>query len=444
MTVSETATVTTLLCTTQSVCPVCLDVIDAQVVAEGKLVSMEKECPEHGHFKTYLWPDVDHYTWMNSFKFPCVKPEHSVASLKGCPRDCGLCTSHLRHPTLVEIELTERCNLRCPVCFMAAEAVQAAAQPGPSLAELEAIYKGIMKKTGPNTSIQLTGGEPTIRKDLPDIVRLGRDIGFTSIELNSNGVVVAQNPEYVRELAEAGISGIFMQFDGLTSNVYEKIRGADLLHTKLKAIENCREAGVQVVLAMTIINGINQNQIGDVLRFALENRDVIAGIAYQPAFGSGRFEVSNERRLSMGDVAFLLARQSNGILGAYDLWPLGCSHPTCDSATYIVEEKGRFKALTSMITPKEYMENFDPASPQGSVLPDIADKMFPELGPGLSIVVMSYMDATDMDLKRLKECSMTVAGPDGALIPFCSYQLTNIHGQKRAEILAGKLHEKDS
>ncbi|MDD2273106.1 MAG: radical SAM protein [Desulfuromonadaceae bacterium] len=434
----ETAAVTTLLNTTQSVCPVCLDVVDAQVVAEGKVVYMKKECPEHGDFTTYLWPDVDHYNWMNSFKFPCVKPDHTGASLKGCPQDCGLCTSHLRHPTLVEIELTERCNLRCPVCFMAAEGVQAAAQPGPSLSELESVFKGIMAKTGPYTSIQLTGGEPTIRKDLPDIVRLGRSIGFTSIELNTNGVVISQRPEYVRELAEAGISGIFMQFDGLTSAVYEKIRGADLLSTKLKAIENCRKAGVQVVIAMTIINGINQDQIGDVLRFALDNRDVIAGIAYQPAFGSGRFEVSNERRLSMGDVAFLLSEQSNGILAPYDLWPLGCSHPTCDAATYVVEEKGRYRALTSMITTKEYVENFDPASPQGSVLPDIADKMFPELELGLSIVVMSYMDATDMDLKRLRECSMTVAGPDGALIPFCSYQLTNIHGQKRAEILAGK------
>ena len=427
-----------LLDSTQSVCPVCLEVVDARIVAEGKVVSMEKGCPEHGAFKTFLWPDVDHYNWMKSFSFPCVKPEQSHAGLHGCPQDCGLCTSHLRHPTLVEIELTERCNLRCPVCFMAAEAVQAAAQPGPDLAGLAAIYKAVMEKTGPDTSIQLTGGEPTIRKDLADVVRLGRSIGFTSIELNTNGVVIAQDSGYVKELAEAGISGIFMQFDGLTSDVYEKIRGTDLLYTKLKAIKNCREAGVQVVLAMTIINGINQDQIGDVLRFALENRDVIAGIAYQPAFGSGRFDVSTERRLTMGDVAFLLAEQSDGVLGAYDLWPLGCSHPTCDAATYVVEENGRFRALTSMITTKEYMEHFDPASPQGSVLPDIADRMFPELGPGLSIVVMSYMDATDMDLKRLKECSMTVAGPDGALIPFCSYQLTNIHGQKRAEILAGK------
>lgn len=434
---SEAQIAVTLLDRTQSVCPHCLEVVDARIVARGDLVFMEKECPEHGAFSTYLWPDVAHYTWMRDFAFPLVAPPVSRASIKGCPRDCGLCKAHLRHPTLVEIELTERCNLRCPVCFMAAESAQAAALPGPGTEQIEGIYRSIMEQTGPHTSIQLTGGEPTIRRDLPDIVRLGRRIGFTSIELNTNGVQIAQDPEYVQELAGAGISGIFLQFDGVTPEVHRIIRGADLLDTKLRAIENCRRAGVQVVLAMTIIKGVNDREIGEVLRFALRSRDVIAGIAYQPAFGSGRFEVSAESRLTMGDVALLLASQSSGIIDPYDLWPLGCSHPTCDSATYIVDYQGRYRTLTSMISRQEYVDHFDPASPQGSVLPDIAEKLFPDLAPGLSVVVMSYMDATDMDLKRLKECSMTVAGPDGSLIPFCSYQLTNIDGRKRADIRSG-------
>jgi len=434
---SEAQLAVTLLDRTQSVCPHCLEVVEARIVARGDVVYMEKGCPEHGEFSAYLWPDAAHYVWMKGFEFPLVHPPANKASIKGCPQDCGLCKAHLRHPTLVEIELTERCNLRCPVCFMAAESAQAAALPGPGPEKLEAIYRSIMEQTGPHTSIQLTGGEPTIRNDLPEIVRLGRRIGFTSIELNTNGVQIAQDPEYVKELARAGISGVFLQFDGVTPGVHRIIRGADLFDTKLRAIENCRRAGVQVVLAMTIIKGVNDHEIGEVLRFALRSRDVIAGIAYQPAFGSGRFEVSAESRLTMGDVALLLASQSNGIIDPYDLWPLGCSHPTCDSATYIVDYQGRYRTLTSMISRQEYVDCFDPASPQGSVLPDIAEKLFPDLAPGLSIVVMSYMDATDMDLKRLRECSMTVAGPEGSLIPFCSYQLTNIDGKKRADIRPG-------
>ncbi len=429
---AEITTVNTVLNRTESVCPICLRVVAAQVVTEGRAVYLEKECPEHGAFKTYLWPDVDHYRWMGAFEFPCVRPKQPLPAVQGCPRDCGPCTGHLRQPTLVELELTHRCNLRCPVCFMAAGSAQKGAPADPDMKAIEDMFRAAIARTGPQTSIQLTGGEPTVREDLADIVRLGRKIGFNAIEVNTNGVVIAQDPGYAARLAEAGISGIYLQFDGLSQEVYRKIRGEDLLAVKLRAIENCRAAGVQAVLAMTVIGGINDGQMGAVLEFALENRDVVVGIAYQPAFGSGRFEVAPERRLTMGDVAFMLAEQSQGLLGPYDLWPLACSHPLCSCATYIVEEQGKFGPLTRRITPAEYTEHFDPASPQGSIFPDIAARRFPELGPGLSVVVMGYMDARSMDLERLRECSMLVAGPEGRLIPFCAYQLTDMSGHKTA------------
>ena len=427
---AENTAVNTVLNRTESVCPECLRVVAAQVVAEGRVVYLEKSCPEHGAFKTYLWPDVDHYRWMESFQFPGVQPEEPLPVKQGCPRDCGPCAAHRRQATLVELELTHRCNLRCPVCFMAAGSAQKAAPPEPDLEAIGGVFRNAMAKTGYQTSIQLTGGEPTVRDDLADIVRLGRKIGFNFIEVNTNGVVIAKDPGYVARLAEAGISGIYLQFDGLSQEVYRKIRGEDLLAVKLRAIENCRTAGVQAVLAMTVIGGINDDQMGKVLEFALDNRDVVGGVAYQPAFGSGRFDVAPERRLTMGDVAFMLAEQSHGLLGPYDLWPLACSHPLCSSATYIVEEKGVFSPLTRRITPAEYAEYYDPASPQGSIFPDIAASRFPGLGSGLSVVVMGYMDARSMDLQRLRECSMLVAGPEGRLVPFCAYQLTDLSGKK--------------
>ncbi|MDT8899834.1 radical SAM protein [Anaeroselena agilis] len=427
---AEFTAVNTVLNRTESVCPVCLRVVAAQVVAEGRAVYLEKECPEHGAYKTYLWPDVDHYRWMGAFQYPGVRPKQPLPARQGCPRDCGPCTGHLRQATLVELELTQRCNLRCPVCFMAAGSAQKAAPPEPDLEAIGSVLRNVMEKTGPQTSIQLTGGEPTVRHDLADIVRLGREVGFLAIEVNTNGVVIAKDPGYAARLAEAGASGIYLQFDGLSQEVYRKIRGEDLLAVKLRAIENCRAAGIQAVLAMTVISGINDDQMGAVLDFALKNRDVVAGVAYQPAFGSGRFDVAPERRLTMGDVAFMLAEQSQGLLGPYDLWPLACSHPLCSCATYIVEEQGKFSPLTRRITPAEYAEYYDPASPQGSIFPDIAASRFPELGSGLSVVVMGYMDARSMDLQRLRECSMLVAGPEGRLVPFCAYQLTDVSGNK--------------
>ena len=417
---------TGVLDTTESLCPICLQVVEARVIVRDGAVYLSKECPDHGPAAICLWPDAEHYQWMNAFRLPFKQPRAQISSKLGCPADCGLCSDHLRHPTLVEIEVTQQCNLRCPVCFVAAGDAQA----DPDLQTLAGMFQAAGSGAGFRTSIQLTGGEPTVRRDLPEIVRLGRHAGFAAIEVNTNGVVIGRDPAFLAGLAEAGISGIYLQFDGLTGAVYEQVRGVDLLRDKLQAIENCRACGVQVVLAMTVIWGVNHDQIGRVLDFALQNQDVVVGVAFQPAFTSGRFDVVFEKRLTMGDVIFMLAEQSSGLIEPYDLWPLGTSHPLCSSATTIVEENGVRFPLTRRITPEEYIRHFDPASPQGSVFLDLAARRFPNLKPGLSVVVMNYMDAMNVDLKRLKECSMTVAMEDGRLIPFCAYQTTALHGRR--------------
>lgn len=411
---------------TQSLCPVCMKVVEARKVVRNGAVYLIKTCPDHGAGASYYWPDADHFRWMQAFRLPFKKPQSQIATSKSCPYDCGLCASHLRHATLVEIEVTQRCNLRCPVCFMAAGGVSV----DPTLETIQSMFQNILQQCTVSTSIQLTGGEPTVHRDLPEIIRMGREAGFSAIEINTNGVLIGSDAGMIERLARAGISGIYLQFDGLTREVYQKIRGADLLEIKLRAIENCRTAGVQVVLAMTVIQGINHDQLGEVLDFALKNQDVIAGVAYQPAFGSGRFEVQSERRLTMGDVIFMLSDQSNGVIQPYDLWPLGCSHSLCSCATYLVNDGEKTTPFTRMITPMEYSQSFDPESPQGSVFADIAARKFPELETGLSVVIMNYMDVGNIDLERLKECSMTVTMEDGRSIPFCAYQMTDINGNR--------------
>jgi len=411
---------------TNSLCPVCLATIPAQVVERGGKVFLEKTCPQHGPHTACIWPDAEHYRWFQAFSLPSRKPVVQTETNAGCPQDCGLCGAHVKHPTVAEIEVTLRCNLRCPVCFMAA----GDAPSDPSVETIATMFAAIRRDSGVQTAIQLTGGEPTVRTDLPEIVLMGRDLGFGAIEVNTNGVMIGRDPGYIHNLAQAGVSGIYLQFDGLTRQVYQQICGADLLETKLKAVEHCRRAGVQVVLAMTVIWGINHDQIGDVLRFALENRDVIAGVAYQPAFGSGRFEVTPERSLNMGDVVFMLAAQSGGLLDPYDFWPLSCSHPLCSCATSIVNDQENRIPFTRYITPEEYAQSFDPNSPQGSVFADIAARRHPQLDPGLAVVVMNYMDAQTLDLKRLKECSMVDVMEDGRMIPFCAYQLSDRQGKR--------------
>ena len=298
------------------------------------------------------------------------------------------------------------------------------------------MYQVIKDAVGTDGAVQITGGEPTCRKDLFEIISMAREMGFWGVELNTNGLVIAARDGYIERLRDAGITGIFLSFDGLTGKVYEETCGRDILDIKLKCIERCRQAGVQVVLCMTILDGLNVDQLGDVLRYSLENSDVIAGLALQPAFSSGRFETEHIDNINAGDVIRELAAQSDGLLDMYDIWPLGTSNPLCDTGVFLVkdpataEHQSGFYPASRRMTFEEYMAGFSPDSPQGSVFLDILYKKGVYVNDGLSIVIMEYMDAYTMDIQRLKECSMMVAQPDGRAIPFCSYHLTNTAGER--------------
>jgi uncharacterized radical SAM superfamily Fe-S cluster-containing enzyme len=264
-------------------------------------------------------------------------------------------------------------------------------------------------------------------------------MGFSAIEVNTNGLAIAGQPGLLASLKEAGATGIYLQFDGTSDDVYSRIRGTGLLAEKLKAVERCREAGVQVVLAMTLIRGINEDQIGAVLDLALQNIDVIGGLALQPAFVSGRFQLARPDPLTMGDVISLLAQQSRGLIGLFDLWPLGCSHPLCSVGTYLAQGEGKsFFSIARVISPEDYLKGFDPNSPQGSVFADLLAGRNDACGKGLSVVVMNYMDARSIDLQRLRECSMTVKTPVGETVPFCAYHLTNVKGDRIYEPPTGR------
>ncbi len=417
---------------TGALCPTCLKEYPAEVYAdEDNVVWMTRECPEHGRLDTRMWPDADHYEWLRSEAFPKTKPQNTHPITDGCPFGCGTCARHERRGTLLEIEVTRNCNLHCPVCFASAEN----GDDDPTLDEIHAMYQVIADAVGTDGAVQITGGEPTTRKDLKDIIYMGREMGFWGIEINTNGLVISSVPGYLEDLVGAGLTGVYLSFDGVTGDVYEATCGRDILDVKLRAIERCREIGIQVVLSVAVVSGVNDHQIGDILRFALENSDVVAGLALQPAFASGRFEADRAIPMSAGDVIYSLAEQSDGLLEVKDIWPLGCSNPLCDTGVFLVksddaEHESGFYPATRRMTMEEYAQGYSPDSPQGSVFLDILYKKGVEVKTGLSIIIMNYMDAVSMDTQRLRECSMMVTMPDGRAIPFCSYHLTNRAGER--------------
>jgi len=443
--------------TTIGMCPECLRELTADVYAsDDGAVWMARTCPEHGTYETRIWPDVEHYLWLTGEALPKTPPRDTIPCTAPCPFGCGTCARHERRGTLLEIEVTRMCNLHCPVCFMSSDDDR----HDPTMDEISAMYDTIARAVGTDGAVQLTGGEPTCRRDLADIIRMGREKGFWGVELNTNGLVIAARDGYLETLRDAGVTGLFLSFDGLTGDVYEATCGRDILAQKLRCVERCREAGVQTVLCMTILAGVNDDQLGDVLRFALENSDVVAGLALQPAFTSGRFDARQATGMTAGDTIFKLAEQSEGLIDVRDIWPLGTSNPLCDTGVFLVHgappdgsneasvgtnigtddsetstepapaHPSGFYPATRIITPEEYRAAFNPDSPQGSVFLDILAARGVPVSDGLSIVIMDYMDRYTMDIQRLRECSMMVTTPDGHAIPFCSYHLTDADGKR--------------
>ena len=411
---------------TESVCPHCLATLPATVYEKNSEVWMRKHCSQHGEFDVYLWPDAEHYRWYCGYSFPSLTRLSQTQATHGCPNDCGLCPGHKRRITLPEIEVSWRCNLSCPVCFMADGCVPADS----SLKDIAKMIETISQFDGPEFPLQITGGEPTVREDLPAIIALARQHGANAVELNTNGLRLGRDIDYVRELKNAGVTNVYLQFDGLDPETTIALRGRDVLPAKLQAIENCRAAGVPVILSVTIVQGVNDRQLGSLIEFAMQNLDVVQGLALQPAFVSGRFDMGARRHLSVGDVARLISEETHGRIRASDFLPVGSSHALCYGSTYLLETDDGYLPFTRELNEQEYRHAFDGCSPQGAVFKDIATDRFNSRDRGLAILIMEYMDAWTMDLERAKGCNLAVTIPDGRSIPFCIYHLTNTRGER--------------
>ncbi|RLI34711.1 radical SAM protein, partial [Candidatus Bathyarchaeota archaeon] len=247
-----------------------MQVIPARIYSDGVRVFMQKECTLHGIFQGLIWSDYQLYHRSFQFNGKKTKPAELATSVsKGCPYDCGLCPEHKQHTCLAILEITDKCNLNCPICLASSPKMS----EDPNIEQIEDALKKLLGYEGRSTSIQLSGGEPTVRQDLADIINIARDLGFKSIEIDTNGIELAKKPKLAKDLADAGLTGIYLQFDGVTADVQASIRGSyiDLLTIKEKAIERAKKAGLEVALAATIVKGVNDNQLWKIIRYAIKN-----------------------------------------------------------------------------------------------------------------------------------------------------------------------------
>ncbi|HEX2966176.1 MAG TPA: radical SAM protein [Syntrophorhabdaceae bacterium] len=451
---------------TESLCPVCLRKIPAKRESRGDDVFLVKTCEDHGPFETIIWRGKP---LMENWQRP-KKPEHAALfyaeARKGCPFDCGLCEAHQQIPCSVLLEVTDRCNLKCTVCFAdAGYTKRDDLQPG----KIRWLLERAIAATGPS-NLQISGGEPTLRDDLPEIVKLAQDVGYSFVQVNTNGIRLASDRDYVNRLKEAGLSSVFLQFDALSDAIYEKLRGKALFDVKLKAVDNCGASGIGVVLVPTLVKGINTGSIGDIVRLALGMSPTVRGIHFQPISYFGRFpgEANDKRRFTLPELMRTLEEQTNGLLKVSDFSPPGCEHAHCSfHASYMNSPDGKLRPLTTenneVCCSVEFSsggvkETVDTVSRRWTLPPRTpsADGCLPVLGnsccnqPPLTrieedldldfllrnaargsftISAMAFQDADNLDLERLRGCCISVISHDGTLVPFCAYNLTARNGQ---------------
>ena len=273
-----------------SICTTCFRRIDAKIVFEDGNVFMLKRCPEHGFERVLMADDVDYYKRCREvFLKKPEMPDHYNTPVKyGCPYDCGLCPDHEQHSCLTLIEICDACNLSCPVCYAESGTHRTTYR---SMEEIERMLDAVVSNEIEPDVVQISGGEPSIHPQILDIIRAAKRRPIRHIMLNTNGIRIANDPEFVAALAEMkrGFE-VYLQFDALSERALRTIRGADLRRVRERALDALDAAGISTTLVCVIRKDVNDNEIGDVLRYAqlthacnrLRSRRRLTGPAWYP------------------------------------------------------------------------------------------------------------------------------------------------------------------
>lgn len=485
---------------TYSVCPVCLKRIPAKREERDGQIYLVKTCPDHGTFSSVIWRNKRKFAdWRG--ERPAVGENENL----NCPAGCGLCAEHRRATCCTLLEITARCNMNCTFCFAEPDGAQ-----DPSLDRVKCWIDDLTEPG--KTLLQLSGGEPTVRDDLPEIVAYAKQAGCKYVQLNSNGLRLAEDEAFVKRLADAGLSFVFMQFDGVDDAVYEKLRRRPMLEVKKRAIEQCGRYGIGVTLVPVIVPGVNTEQIGDIIRFAIQRSPYVRGVHFQPVSYFGRIPElpADDDRYTLDELLEAVVSQSGGLIKEEQIAPSCCDHPMCGfHGDFIVMPGDKLMPLTNYSGKTEAEPEGescccgpDPAEKNrefvgrrwerrdleetcccGESQPEkescccdanadayLLEKAQPEPGScccggtqpeaescccggtqpepksccceeepiditsmegflkrakshGFTITSMAFQDAGNLDIERLRQCSLHVY-KDGKKIPFCAYYLS--------------------
>ncbi|HPF73592.1 MAG: radical SAM protein [Rhodanobacteraceae bacterium] len=435
-----------------SICSTCLRRVEGNLIIKDQRVFMDKWCPEHGRERVLIADDADYYRMARErFIKPPELPERFNTERRwGCPYDCGLCPEHMQHSCLTLVEVTDHCNLRCPICY----ADSGPHRPGfRDLATIERMLDAVVTNEGEPDVVQISGGEPTLHPDFFAILDAARERPIRHLMVNTNGLRIAREPEFVERLAGymPGFE-LYLQFDSLRDEVHQELRGAKLGEIRRRALENLNRHDISTTLVVTVKKGLNDGELGEIIDFALQ-QPCVRGVTFQPIQHAGRAEGFDpaSNRLTLTEVRRRIIEQSAHFEGK-DLIPVPCN-PDSLAMAYALKLGDQVVPLTGMI-PEDTLINAgrntivverDEAlrdqvfklfatnqSPEGQAcslsdllccLPQVQAPA--ELGYRnvFRVLIMAFIDAHSFDLRAVKKSCVHIAQPDGRIIPFDTFNL---------------------
>jgi uncharacterized radical SAM superfamily Fe-S cluster-containing enzyme len=470
---------------TKSICPVCQKKIDAELTEVNGKILIVKTCKEHGTFSATHWESPEVFNFAEQFDyFKYFGDATAPKNPDGCPYSCGSCKSHVSSTVIGVIDVTKRCDLKCSICFSSFDEHEVNYEP--SREKIVEMLEFLSKRNPKPPALLFSGGEPLQREDMPEIIGAAHKLRFMTI-VATNGVRLAESTELAMKLKKNGLNIVYLQFDSFRDEFYEKVRGKKLLKTKMKAIENCRKHDIEIILVNTLMRGFNDNEVGDIIRFAAENSHIIRGVIFQPIAFTGR-ATDNPSREEWRSWHFAeeVEKQSNRQIETTDLfplsvmtspimvmskfmkkpWPLFSCSPQCGLVNWMyvsksgkiipinhfvnferffrvlqrtaesVESKGRFALLSSLFLASMQSLNWLLVAKEIGIFTLMKTIFKMHMSPSYESLAnlrrrifllgcMAFMDTYTFDVNRVRRCVVHYVTPDLKIIPFCAYN--NVH-----------------
>ena len=432
-----------------------------------------KHCPTHGREEVLVADDIEYYKLTQSMTKPGDMPlKFNTPIERGCPYDCGLCPDHEQHSCLTLIELSDRCNLSCPICY---------ADSGPepthhgeprrhrTLAQIEFMLDAIVANEGEPQVVQLSGGEPTIHPDFFKVMDLVKARPIKHLMINTNGLRIAQDRDFCERLSEYRQgTEIYLQFDSFEAAALQELRGADLRSIRETAINHLNEFNLSTTLVVTVKKGLNDHEIGSIIDYALQQK-CVRGVTFQPIQVAGRLENFDPKRdrYTLTEVRRAILEQSSHFQ-PQDLLPVPC-HPDSLAMAYALKVKGKVIPLTGLLDPETFAKvmpnsilyeqdsdlkkrlydlfstSHSPSSAAVSLKQLLCCLPLISVPEGLSyenifrVMIVQFLDPFNFDVRSVKRSCIHIVHEDGRIIPFDTFNLFYRSGSAGAHLVKSEV-----